>query len=96
MNKKCEISCKIIASRPKRQFTTLREQDALLEAFYNELDEGKKPFLGNRFIDEDDIDDDNKREGGSDNNEAKNEADVTEVEQELDKLKKKTSIWKIL
>ena len=30
-----------MGSRPKRKFTTLREQDALLEAFYNELDEGE-------------------------------------------------------
>ena len=46
-----------MASRLKRKFTTLREQDALLEAFYSELDEGEESFLGNWIIDEDDIDD---------------------------------------
>ena len=66
-----------MASRPKRKFAVLREQDALLEAFYNELNEGEESFLGNRFIDEDDIDDDYELENGSDNNEAENEADVT-------------------
>ena len=64
-------------SRPKRKFTTLREQDAFLEAFYNKLDEGKESFLGNRFTDEDDIVDDYELESGNDNNEAENEADVT-------------------
>ena len=44
-----------MASRPKRKFTTLCEQDALLDAFYNELNEGEESFLGNRLIDEDDI-----------------------------------------
>ena len=65
-----------MASRSKRKFAVLREQDALLEAFYNELNEGEESFLGNRFIDEDDIDDDYELENGSDNNEAENEADV--------------------
>ena len=57
-----------MASRPKRKFTALREQDALLEAFQNELNEGEESFLGNRFIDEDDIDDDYELESGSENN----------------------------
>ena len=33
------------------------------------VDEGEESFLGNRFIDEDDIDDDYELESGSDNNE---------------------------
>ena len=41
VSKKYDIHCWIMGSRPKRKFTTLREQDALLEAFYNELDEGE-------------------------------------------------------
>ena len=53
-----------MASRPKRIFSTLREQDALLEAFYNKLDEGKEYVLGNLFIDEDYIDDSNELEIG--------------------------------
>ena len=72
MNKKYEINVRIVASRPKQKFSTLCEQDALLEAFYTELDEGKESFLGNRFIDEDDIDDDYELESGNDNNEAEN------------------------
>ena len=42
-------------SRPKRKFTPLLEQDALLEAFYDELDEGEGSFLENQFIDEGDM-----------------------------------------
>ena len=42
-------------SRPKRKLTPLLEQDALLEAFYEELDESEESFLENRFIDEGDM-----------------------------------------
>ena len=35
----------------QNEITTFREQDASLEAFYNELDKGEESFLGNRFID---------------------------------------------
>ena len=83
---KYEINCRIMASRPKQKFTTLHEQDALLEAFYNELDEGEESFLGNRFIDEDDIGDDYELEGESDNNEAENEAVVTRLEQVINQI----------
>ena len=86
MNTKYEINCRITASRPKQKFTTLREQDALLEAFYNKLDEDEESFLGNRFIDEDDIGDDYDLESGSDNNEAANEADVTKLEQVINQI----------
>ena len=34
-----------MASRPKRKFTTLREQDALLEAFYNVLNEDEESLM---------------------------------------------------
>ena len=57
-----------MASRPKRKFTTLREQNVFLEAFYNELDEGEESFLGYKFKDEDDINDDYELKGGSDTN----------------------------
>ena len=40
-------------SRPKRKYTSVREQDALLEAFYQDLDQEDEDFLGNRFIGED-------------------------------------------
>ena len=52
--------------------------------FYNELGEGEESFLWNRFIEEVDIDDDFELESGSDNNKPENEADVTEVEQEIE------------
>ena len=73
-----------MASRTKRKSTTLHEQDALLKAFYNEIDESEEYFLLNRFIDEDDIDHD--YESGSDNNKAESEADVTKVEQEIERI----------
>ena len=56
----------------------------MLEVFYNELDEGEEYFLGNRFINEDDIDDDYELESGTDNNESEIEANATEVEQEIE------------
>ena len=75
-----------MVSRPKRKFTTLREEDALLEAFYNELGKGAESFLGNRFIDEDNMDDDYELESGSDKNKAENESGVTEVGQEIEQI----------
>ena len=42
-----------MASRLKRKYTSVREQDALLEAFYQDLDQDldqDEDFLGNRFI----------------------------------------------
>ena len=89
MNKKYEINFRITASRLKRKFTTFREQDALLETFYSKLDKGEKSFLGNRFIDKDDVDDDYEVENGIDNSEAENQADVTEVEQEIEQTEDK-------
>ena len=59
----------------------MSEQDALLEELYNEIDEGEESFLGNWFIDENDIDDEYELESGSDNNETQKKADVTQVEQ---------------
>ena len=61
-----------MGSRPKRKFTALCEQDALLEAFYNELDQVEESFIGSRFTDEDDINDDYELESGSETNEAEN------------------------
>ena len=39
-----------IATRPKRKYQRTREQNALLEEFYRELDEEDQLFLGNRFV----------------------------------------------
>ena len=58
----------------------------MLEALYNELDEGEEYFLGNRFINEDDIDDDFKLESGSDNTESETETNATEVEQQIERI----------
>ena len=42
-----------MASRPKRKYTSVRElKHVLLEAFYKDLDQEDKDFLGNRFIGE--------------------------------------------
>ena len=57
-----------------------------MEAFYNKLDEGEESFLGNRFIAENHVDDDYELEKGSDNNEAENKSDVTEVGQEIERI----------
>ena len=64
----------------------MREKDALLEAFYNKLDECEESFLGNRFIDEDDIDGGYELESESGNNETENEADVTEAKHEIQQI----------
>ena len=45
-----------MASRPKRKYTSVREQDALLEAFYQNLDQEDEDFLEHRFIGEDEND----------------------------------------
>ena len=43
----------IMASRPKRKYTSVRElKHVLLEAFYKDIDQEDKDFLGNRFIGE--------------------------------------------
>ena len=56
----------------------------MLGAFYNELNEGEEPFFGNwrwRWYS-----DDYELESGNDNNDAENQADVTEVEQEIEQI----------
>ena len=75
-----------MASRPKRRFTSLCHQNTLLEAFQNKLDEGEEYFLGNRFIDEDDVADDYELESKSDNNESGNKADLMDVEQKIEHI----------
>ena len=62
----------------------MHEQDALLEAFYNEPDEGEESFLGKGSIAEDYIDDNYELESESNNSEAENGGDVTKVEQEIE------------
>ena len=42
-----------MSSRSKRKYTSVHKQDALLETFYQDLDEQDEDFLGNKFIGED-------------------------------------------
>lgn len=42
-----------MALRPKRKYTSVPEHDALLEAFYQNLDQEDEDFLKNRFIEGD-------------------------------------------
>ena len=58
-----------MATRPKRKYQATREQNALLEEFYRELDEEDQLFLGNRFVGEE-----NDTETDYEND--KNEADI--------------------
>ena len=76
-----------MTSRPKQKLTTLPKQDALLETFYNELDESEESFVGNRPIDENDIDDDYELQSGSDNNDAEHDQDLTRVEHDQGRTK---------
>ena len=70
-----------MATRPNRKYQTTREQIALLEEFYRELDEEDQLFLGNRFVgEENDTDTDYE----SDNNEADIAAEDLEEEPTID------------
>ena len=70
-----------MAARLKRKYQTTREQNALLEEFYRELDEEDQLVLGNRFVgEENDTDTDYE----SDNNEADIAAEDLEVEPTID------------
>lgn len=42
-----------MALRPKRKYTSVPEHDALLEAFYQNLDQEDEDFLKNKFIEAD-------------------------------------------
>ena len=57
-------SCFRVSSRSKRKYTSVHKQDALLETFYQDLDQQDEDFLGNRFIGEDE---DNTYPEGSNN-----------------------------
>ena len=62
-------TCFRIASRPKRKYTSVQEQDGLLESFYQDLDQEDEDFLGNRCIGEDEDDfysEDSDSNGGND------------------------------
>ena len=70
-----------MATRPKRKYQATREQNALLEEFYRELDEEDQLFLGNRFVgEENDTDTDYE----NDNNEADIVAEDLEEEPTID------------
>ena len=67
-----------MATRPKRKYQTTREQNALLEEFYRELEEEDQLFLGIR--EENDTDTDYE----SDNNEADIATEDLEEEPTID------------
>ena len=56
-----------MATRPKQKYQTTSEQNVLLEEFYRGLDEEDEPFLGDRFVGEEN---DTETDYESDNNEA--------------------------
>lgn len=60
-----------MASRPKRKFVSTRDQERLVQEFYDGLDEDEEYFLGNQFAGEGDVDNDfdssNNTENNSDN-----------------------------
>ena len=70
-----------MATRPKQKYQTTREQNALLEEFYRELDEEDQLFLGNRFVGEQN---DTDTDYDSDNNEADIAAEDLEEEPTID------------
>ena len=79
--KKQKLRVEQMATRPKGKYQTTREQNALLEEFYRELDEEDQLFLGNRFVgEENDTDTDYE----SDNNEADIAAEDLEEEPTID------------
>ena len=47
-----------MASRPKRKYTSIREQEELLRQLYEDFDKDEEVFLGRRFIGNDDGDND--------------------------------------
>ena len=78
---KQELRVEKMATGPKRKYQTTREQNALLEEFYRELDQEDQLFLGNRFVGEkNDTDTDYE----SDNNEADIAAEDLEEEPTID------------
>ena len=55
-----------MASRPKRKYTSIREQEELLRQLYEDFDKDEEDFLGRRFIDNDDGGNDFVFSGSSD------------------------------
>ena len=73
-----------MASRPKRKYTSVREQDGLLESFYQYLDQEDEDFLGNRCIGEDEGDfysEDSDSNGGNDEPAAVEESEEPEIDE---------------
>ena len=70
-----------MATRSKRKYQTTREQNALLEEFYRELDEEDQLLLGNRFVGEENGTDTDYE---SDNNKADIAAEDLEEEPTID------------
>ena len=77
-----------MASRPKRKYTSILQQDALLETFYQDLDQEDEDFLGNRFTGDDEDNfypEDSDSDGGNDEPAALEEPEIDESEMTNDK-----------
>ena len=84
-----------MASRPKRKYTSIHEQEELLRQSYEDFDKDEEVFLGCRFIDNDDSDNDfvfSSSSDDSDNGEISNvtvvDAPETEDEEEMEEYDK--------
>ena len=80
-----------MASRPKGKYTSIREQEELLQQFYQNFDKDKEVFLDRRFIDNSDGDNDfvfSSSSDDSDNGEINNvtivDAPEPEDEEEME------------
>ena len=69
-----------MASRPKRKYTSMREQVELLRQFYEDFDKDEEVFLGRRFIDNDDGDNDFVFSSASDDSDNDEISNVTAVD----------------
>ena len=84
-----------MASRPKRKYTSIHEQEELLQQSYEDFDKDEEVFLGCRFIDNDDSDNDfvfSSSSDDSDNGEISNvtvvDAPEPEDEEEMEEYDK--------
>ena len=77
-----------MALRPERKYASVREQDASLDAFYQDFDQDDEDFLGNRFIGEDKDDfnpEGSDSDGGNDEPAVVEEPETEESEMKNDK-----------
>ena len=68
-----------MAQRPKRKYKSIREREELQRQFYENFDKNEEVFLGRRFIDNDDGDDDFVFSSASDDSDNGEISNVTVV-----------------